>query len=173
VSGDIWFLQRNWSSTGGTVTYVMEYLASQVGDPSTSARLSELAEANEAFLDLSDPRHAELVDLIVDALPSHVAGIEDAQHREYLTGVFKDLYRFAREQQDYNSDPTQTTYFTIGPNPARYFRLENLKRRIPDHLAKTDFVRIDVSNYTAEQRAVVRDYVAELADPRVLITGDE
>jgi hypothetical protein len=41
------------------------------------------------------------------------------------------------------------------------------------HLDEVDFVRIDVSKYTAEQRKMVRNYVAELANPRVLIIGDD
>jgi hypothetical protein len=173
VAGDIWFLQRHWMSSGGAVEYVMKYLASRVHDPSTRDLLTDMVEANVVSLDLSHPKQAELVDIIVDELPSHVAGLEDAQLRESLTTAFEDLYRFAREQQDYNRDPTQDTYFTIGPYPARYFRIENLKGSVLRHLTEVDFVRIDVSDYTAEQRVMVRDYINELANPRVLIVGDE
>jgi hypothetical protein len=160
-------------SSGGAVEYVMEFLASRVHDPSTRDLLTDMVESNVVFLDLSDPERAELVDIIVDELPSHVASLENTQLRESLTKVFEDLYRYAREQQDYNKDPTQETYFTIGPNPARYFHIENLKSIISDRLNKADYVRIDVSDYTAEQRTRVRDYVAELANPRVLIVGDK
>jgi hypothetical protein len=40
-------------------------------------------------------------------------------------------------------------------------------------LNSADYVRIDVSDYTPEQRALLRDYVTELANPRVLIVGDD
>jgi hypothetical protein len=173
VAGDIWFLQRHWMSSGWVVDYVMEFLASRVDNASTRDLLSELVEANVVFLDLRDPKEAELVDLIADELPSHVASLEDSQLRENLTVTFKDLYRFAREQQDYNRDPTQDTYFTIGPHPAEYFTIENLKRRISGYLDDVDYVRIDVSDYTEEQRAMVREYLAELANPRVFVVGDE
>jgi hypothetical protein len=173
VAGDIFFLQHYWSSSGAAVEFVMEFLANRVSDPTTSRQLADMARANVDLLDLSDPACAEAVDLIVDELPSHVAGLPNAQQRDHLARIFVDLYRYAREQQDYNRDPTQETYFTIGPNPARYFRIENLERRILSHLKQTDYVRIDVSDYTAEQRATVRNYVAELANPRVLIVGDD
>lgn len=151
----------------------MKFVASRVHDPSTRDRLAKMAEAGVALLDLRDPQSAELVNIIADELPSHVAGLEDSQLRENLTNIFEDLYRFASEQQDYNKDPTQDTYFTIGPNPARYFHLEILIQSVLSHLKEVDYVRIDVSDYTAEQRAMVRDYVNELADSRVLIAGDE
>jgi hypothetical protein len=173
VSGDIFFLQRHWASTGGAVAYVMGYLASQVRDRSTSARLTELAESNVCFLNLSDPEQAELVDIIVDVLPSQVAGLEHEGHREYLRKAFEDLYRCAREQQDYNKDPSQPSYFTIGPNAARYFDIGILRRVVSRQLTKVDYVRIDVSNHTAQQRATVSDYLAELADPRVFIVSDD
>ncbi|MHA7651902.1 hypothetical protein ACX9NE_12230 [Mycobacterium sp. ML4] len=174
MAGSIWFLQRHWLSSGAAVEYVMQFLASRVHDPSTTAWLTELVEANVVSgLDLSDPSRAELVDIIADQLPSHVAGLDDEKLRDYLTKILEDLYRFAREQQDYNRDPTQDTYFTIGPNPAKYFDIDNLMRGIPDYLNEVDYVRIDVSDYTPEQRAVVRKYVAELKNPRIIIVGDD
>jgi hypothetical protein len=173
VAGDISFLQHHWMGTSHSVEYVMEFLAGRVADASTRGLLNDMIEAGVAFLHLADPKQAELVDLIADELPSHVANLEDSQLRENLTRTFEDLYRFAREQQDYNRDPTQDTYFTIGPYPARYFELENLKRIISRDLKRVDYVRIDVSDYTEEQRAMVREYLAELANPRVLIVGDK
>jgi hypothetical protein len=173
MAGDIWFLQHHWSNSGAAVAYVMEYLANRVRDISTRLSLTELIEANVLFLDLSDPKQAELVDIIADDLPAHVAGLDDTQLRENLTAIFQDLYRFAREQQDYNRNPAQDIYFTIGPNPARYFDIENLKRSVQRHLDHADYVRVDVSDYTAEQRAAVKGYVGELGNPRVLIIGDD
>jgi DNA-binding transcriptional ArsR family regulator len=172
VAGSISFLQHDWMSTSHAVQYVMEFLASRVNDLSTRGLLTDMVEANVASIDLSDLKQAGLVDIIADQLPSHVARLVDPQLRGSLTKVFEDLYRYAREQQDYNRDPTKDTYFTIGPNPATYFDIEVLKRSISRHLKKVEYVRIDVSRDTAEQRATVRDYVDELANPRILIVGD-
>jgi hypothetical protein len=173
VAGDIFFLQHHWSSSGGAVTYVIGFLADRAHDASTRELLADMAAGNVSLLNLSDPARGDLVDIIVDELPSHVAGLADTQLRETLSDTFHDLYRFAREQQAYNRDPTQETYFTIGPNPGQYFRLEDLERTISRHLNETDFVRVDVSDYDPQQRAMVRDYIAELANPRVLIVGDD
>ncbi|MDP7722473.1 hypothetical protein [Mycobacterium sp. TY814] len=151
----------------------MEFLASRVRDPSIGRHLADMARANVDLLDLSDPSSVELVDLIVEELPGYVARLHNAEQREYLSRVFADRYKYAREQQNYNQDPLQDTYFTIGPNPARYFRLDNLERRIVSQLSKTDYVRIDVSEYTPEQRALVREYVKHLGNQRVLIVGDD
>jgi hypothetical protein len=172
MGGSIWFLQHHWLNSGAAVEYVIEHLATQVHDASTRALLNELVEANVAFLDLSDPKQAELVDIIADELPSHVAGLADTELRDNLTKIFEDLYRFAREQQEYNRDPSQDTYFTIGPAPARYFDLEILKSIIQDHLDDVDYVRIDVSDYSIEQRAMLKNYIAELDNPRVLIVDN-
>ncbi|MCV7199592.1 hypothetical protein [Mycobacterium angelicum] len=173
MAGDIFFLQREWSSSGAAVEYVMRFVASRVSDPSTRNRLIDMVDAGVSLFNLSDPKCAELVDIIADQLPAHVASLEDAQLRKNLTSRFEDLYRCAWEQQDYNRDPTQETFFTIGPDPARYFNLEILKLTIADHLKKVDYVRTDVSSYTDEQRAAVRDYVDKLRNPRVLIVGDD
>lgn len=173
MSGDIAFLQRWWMSSGGAVHYVMEFLASRVRDTAATERLTELVAANVAFLDLGDPECAELVDLVADELPLHVAGLEDAQLRSSLTRTFADLIRYAKEQQDYNRNPTQDTCYTVGPHPARHFDLDRLMSIALRQLNKTDFVRIDVSDYTPEQRTLVRDHVAELANPRVLVAAED
>jgi len=173
VSGDIFFLQHNWSGSGASVEFVMEFLASRVRDPSVSEELSDMIRDNVVLLDLSDPASSELVDLIIDELPNHIATLEDTRLRDHLTKIFANLLCYAREQRSYNRDPSQDTCFTMGPYPARYFRLDNLMSSALRQLTKTDFVRIDVSDYTAEQRALVRDYVDKLGNPRVLVVGDD
>lgn len=173
MSGDIFFLQHNWSGSGAAVEYVMEFLASRVRDPSVSEELYDMIRANVVLLNLSEPASSELVDLIIDELPSHVANLKDTRLRDHLTKIFANLYRYAREQRNYNRDPSQDTCFTVGPYPARYFRLDNLMSLALGQLTKTDYVRIDVSDYTPEQRAVVRDYVDKLGNPRLLVVGDD
>ncbi len=135
----------------------------------------ERVENNLLSLDLRDPERASLVDIIADELPSHVAHLEDAELRNIFFGstLFEELYQYARDQQNFNKNPTQDLYFTIGPGPAGAFHPKSLMSYVTPQLERADYVRIDVCDYTAEQRAMVRDYLAELADPRVLIVGDK
>jgi hypothetical protein len=155
------------------VEFVMEFLADRVSDSSDRNELNGMLADGVAFLNLGDPAQSELVDLIADALPSHIAEIDDVQLRENLQEQYSDLYEYAREQQNYNRDPTQDSYFTIGPSPAQYFDLNILDSSVLSHLKKVDYVYIDVSDYTEEQRTAVRNYVAGLANPRVLVVGDD
>jgi hypothetical protein len=152
MGGSIFFAQHHWTASGWATRFVLEYLASRVADASTKDALIELVENHILMLDLRDPQRAPLVDIIADELPSHVAALTDVELREILSNstLFEELYRYAREQQDYNRDPTQDIYFTIGPNPARYFDLENLKRGIRRHLSDADYVRIDIADYTSD-----------------------
>lgn len=175
MGGTIFFAQHDWGASSWATRFVLEYLASRVADASTKEMLIELVENHILMLDVSDPQQASLVDIIADELPSHVAHLEDPELRKILwnSTLFEELYRYAREQQDYNRDPAQDIYFTIGPNPSRYFHLKSLMVSVALHLKRADYVRIDVSDYTPEQRAMVRDAVAELGDPRVLIVGDD
>jgi len=172
MAGDIFFTRHHWASSSSTILYVLRYLADRAADAATRDKLTELVENNIPMLDLRDPQLSPLVDIIADELPGYVKSLHDSELRESLTAIFKDLYRFASEQQEYNSDPTQDIYFTIGPGPAKAFKMDILKLTVERHLNDADYVTIDVSDYSAEQRAMVRDYVAELANPRVLITGD-
>lgn len=150
----------------------MEFLAGRVGDQATKKLLNDMLASDVAFLRLDDPAQAELVDLIADALPAHVASLDDAQLRNTLQHRFTDLYDFAREQQRYNCNPTTDTSITIGPLPAAHFHLGTLKSSVESYLKKVDHIRIDVSDYSPEQRAAVSDYVAQIGNPRVEIVGN-
>ncbi|OHU98231.1 hypothetical protein [Mycobacterium talmoniae] len=173
MNGHISFLQREWMGGGRATAFVMEFLASRAPDAATRNLLSDMAETNCTFLDLRDPKQAQLVDLIVNELPLHVAGLEDTAVRNNLAAIFEDLYQFAREQQEYNRDPTRNTCFTIGPHEGRYLDISVLNRIIMSQLGNVNYVRIDVSKFGTEQRTTVRDYVERLADPRVWIIRDD
>jgi hypothetical protein len=67
------------------VELVMEFLANRVSDPTTSRELADMARAEVDLLDLSNPAYAELVDLIVHELPSHVASLPNTQQRDHST----------------------------------------------------------------------------------------
>src|SRR5579875_3147981 len=153
MGGTIFFAQHDWAAPSWATRLVMEYVASRVDDAATKNELIELVENNVLMLDLSDPKQAPLVDILADELPHHTPVLADARYEKLLTELLAELAAYAREQQDYNRDPTQDIYFTLGPGPARYFKFEILKRLVQHHLGEADYVRIDVSDYTAEQRA--------------------
>ncbi len=174
MAGIIFFAQHHWDASSWVIRFVMEYVASRITDASTKETLIELVENNILILDLRDPESALLVDIIADELPSHVAQLEDAELRNILCSgtLFEELYQCARDQQNHNKDPTQDIHFTIGPLPAKRFHLKTLMAYVASVLERADYVRIDISDFTAEQRATVRVAVAELANPRVLVVGD-
>jgi hypothetical protein len=60
----------------------------------------------------------------------------------------------------------------VGGFSGKYFDSQwpNLQTRILDHMAKADFVPVDVSGFTAEQIAKVEQFIAPLR-PTVFIVG--
>jgi hypothetical protein len=71
-------------------------------------------------------------------------------------------------------DATGRTYDAVGNFPSKYFDTQwpNLQSRIVDHLNKADVVPVDVSQFTAPQRQVVREFIHGLNNPNVMIIGD-
>jgi hypothetical protein len=69
-------------------------------------------------------------------------------------------------------DDAGKTYDAVGNFPSRYFSQQwpNLQTRILDHMAKADFVPVDVSQFTSEQVALVRTFIQNLG-PRVFLVG--
>jgi hypothetical protein len=84
------------------------------------------------------------------------------------------LVRAGRQDDCDWIDHVGRTYDAVGNFPARFFEAEweNLQVRTVDHLEKAEFVPVDVSQFTAEQRSVVREFVDRF-DGRVFIVGDE
>ncbi|MGQ0837131.1 hypothetical protein [Actinokineospora sp.] len=68
--------------------------------------------------------------------------------------------------------PDGTTYDAVGNFPAKYFDRQwgQLRVRIVDHLRKADYVPVDVSQFTPEQAAWVKEFIGPLG-PRVFIVG--
>ncbi|WP_410786748.1 hypothetical protein [Kribbella sp. C-35] len=66
------------------------------------------------------------------------------------------------------------TYDAVGNFPARFFEAEweNLQLRVVDHLEKAQFVPVDISQFTRDQRSLVREFVDRF-DDRVFVVGDE
>jgi hypothetical protein len=50
--------------------------------------------------------------------------------------------------------------------------LDEFFNRIEDHLMKADYVPVDVSQFGAELRAIIREFVDGFDNPRVFIVGD-
>jgi CdiA C-terminal tRNase domain len=69
---------------------------------------------------------------------------------------------------------TGETYDAVGNFPPQYFNAQwpALQNAIRAHLIKADHVPVDVSQFTAEQRSIVRAFVDGLGNPRVFIVGD-
>jgi hypothetical protein len=86
-----------------------------------------------------------------------------------------DLIRNPHPGADWIDVATGEKYDGVGNFPAQYFDSQwpNLQTKIIDHLAEAEYVPIDVSQFTAPQRAVVRAFVDGLKDPRVFIVGDK
>lgn len=73
-------------------------------------------------------------------------------------------------------DADGKTWDAVGPFESQYFdeQWPNLQTRILDHLAKADYVPIDVTRFTPEQVEVVRRFIQTLgpeSSPRVFLIG--
>ncbi|WP_155856098.1 putative T7SS-secreted protein [Cellulomonas sp. URHD0024] len=68
---------------------------------------------------------------------------------------------------------TGKTYDAIGNFPGEFVerRWPRFEGRIQDHLEKADVVPVDVAQFSAEQRAMVKQFVEQFGD-RILIVGD-
>jgi hypothetical protein len=69
------------------------------------------------------------------------------------------------------------TYDALGPVPSRFFERQwaQLRYRVTQHLAKADYVPIDVSGLSEQQVATVRQYLTDNAgqlDGRVFLVGE-
>ncbi|WP_234794062.1 alpha/beta hydrolase [Mycolicibacterium flavescens] len=75
---------------------------------------------------------------------------------------------------DWIDSGTGASYDAVGNFPARFFEAQwpNLRSQIVSHLKKADFVPIDVSKFSAEQRQLVREFVRSLDNERAFIVGE-
>jgi CdiA C-terminal tRNase domain len=92
---------------------------------------------------------------------------------EAETGI--DLVRSRHPGADWINPATGETYDAVGNFPSRFFDAQwpNLQEKIRDHLRiKAVYVPVDVSQFTAEQRSIVRAYIEALGDSHVFIVGD-
>jgi hypothetical protein len=122
-------------------------------------------------LDLSTP-HAE--ELATD--PGNGGKIlrwneaETALRVEAQRGIH--LVRSPHEGVDFIDPVTGETYEAVGNSPAEFLNLDKFLGRIKDHTDKADYVPVDISTFSAEQRSIIRRFVDGLGNPRVFIVGD-
>jgi hypothetical protein len=97
---------------------------------------------------------------------------ETALRVEEATGV--NLTRSPDPRVDWVDANTGKTYDAVGNFPAKHFDRQwpNLQTKIIDHLAKADFVPIDVSQFTPDQIAKIQKFITDngLA-PRAFLVG--
>jgi hypothetical protein len=84
------------------------------------------------------------------------------------------LTRAVNGTADWVDTVTGETYDAVGNFNGKFFEQEwpTLKGRIIDHMSKADFVPVDVSRFTDQQRQLVRDFVQSLATQRVFLVGE-
>jgi hypothetical protein len=65
------------------------------------------------------------------------------------------------------------SYDAVGNFDGRYFDRQwpRLQERIVDHLEKADYVPVDVSRFTPEQVAQIKEFIGPLG-PRVFLVGE-
>ncbi|MBU8815074.1 hypothetical protein KL864_04015 [Mycolicibacterium goodii] len=84
-----------------------------------------------------------------------------------------DLSRAGQGDANDWVDAGGRTYDAVGNFPSKFFDSQwpNLQVRIVDHLEKAEIVPVDVSQFAATQREVVREFVQGLGNPNVVIIG--
>lgn len=103
MAGMIFFKKHNWPASSWLTFYVMEHLASRVGDITTRENLMELVENNVPMLDLRDPGQAPLVDILLNDFPQHMPVLKDSKYQPDLKALINKLLEYAKEQQEENS----------------------------------------------------------------------
>jgi hypothetical protein len=172
LAGGFSFARRTWGANWSMTYYAMEFLAERAADPSTKDRIRDLLDNNVPFLDLRDPEQAPLVDILADELVNHVPPYRDPEAQRIALQIMTEIVECARDQQEFNRDPNPRMYYHFGPNPAKYFDADGVIDFALRYLHRAESVRIDVSYYDPEQRKILRERLAELADPRLMIVGD-
>lgn len=86
-----------------------------------------------------------------------------------------DLVRNSHGGADWINPATGETYDAVGNFPSSFFdsQWSNLQEEILEHLKyKAEYVPVDVTQFTAEQRSIVRAFVEGLKNSYVFVVGD-
>jgi hypothetical protein len=98
---------------------------------------------------------------------------ETAVRVEEATGT--TLSRSSDPSVDWVDEATGATYDAVGNFPSQHFDAQwpNLQTKIVDHLAKADYVPVDVSQWTPEQIAKVQKFITDNGlGPRAFLVGN-
>lgn len=82
------------------------------------------------------------------------------------------LQRSPHEGADWIDPATGQTYDGVGNFDARFLDLDDFCDQIRRHAGKVDYVPVDISTFTEEQRTFIRRFIDGLGNPRVFIVGD-
>jgi uncharacterized protein YukE len=159
---------------GGTVGWTdaeIAALTATTDDPVAADLITRLAGTTD------DPdRLARMIDPALGSDPAQGGSFSQS---EYQTAMRIELERGvvltrATEQSGVDwVDENGTTYDAVGNFPSRFFDQQwpNLQRRIMDHMIYSEYVPVDVSQFTAEQIAQVQRFIGPLG-PQVFLVGN-
>ncbi|MEE6175389.1 hypothetical protein [Mycobacterium sp. 050134] len=82
------------------------------------------------------------------------------------------LQRSSHPGADWIDAATGETYDAVGNFDGRYLNMDGFFRDVEDHLKKAKYVPVDVSQFSAEQRTVIRRFVTGLNNLNVFIVGE-
>ncbi|MFQ2874435.1 hypothetical protein [Mycobacterium sp. TY814] len=82
------------------------------------------------------------------------------------------LARSPHEGMDWIDIRTGKAYDAIGNFDGKYLDTDQFLSKLTNHLDKADYVPVDVSQFSAEQRSDIRRFIDTLGNPNVLIVGD-
>ncbi|MEV4417451.1 pre-toxin TG domain-containing protein [Catellatospora sp. NPDC049609] len=153
-----------------------ERAAEAARDAERAAEAARDAErAREAERAAEAAREARMRELGMDPATGRyrAAEGETALRVEDATGA--QLSRSTNPNVDWVDTATGKTYDAVGNFPARHFDQQwpNLQTRIVDHLAKADYVPVDVSQFTPDQIAKVQKFITDNGlGPRAFLVGN-
>jgi uncharacterized protein YukE len=163
---------RNLLREGDNLARLIELLKNKLGFGSNRGGGPETPDPLKPPADrrMEEERlHALGVD---PAVAGYRASEAETAHRiELQLGI--ELRRSTNPQVDW-VDSLGTTYDAVGNFDGRHFERQwpNLQQRIIDHLEKADFVPVDVSRFSPEQKRLVADFIADNGyGPRAFVVG--
>jgi hypothetical protein len=147
--------------------------AAKAGEAAEAAKAGEAAEAGStAEADLEAKAEAErLRRLGQDPATGAYRQAEEDTARRVENELGVKLERSDAPGVDW-VDNNGATYDGVGNFDGRFFdqQWSNLQERILDHLSKADFVPVDVSRFTPDQVALVKEFIKDLGS-RVFLVG--
>ncbi|MCV7199591.1 hypothetical protein BST12_26825 [Mycobacterium angelicum] len=98
--------------------------------------------------------------------------------REAETGLRVEAQRGISLQRsphpgvDWVDPATGKTYDAVGNFSGQYLNVDEFLGEIRRHARKADYVPVDVSQFSAKQRTIIRRFIDGLGEPNVFIVGD-